>query len=710
MKCVNVIDLCIIGCLFGFGVAHRIFDKNQATFDRKHSVQRRSLDSRTYGDLIPETTESIWEFLDNNIKNVSFRANQDVVLVLSNSDSGASTLTFHLTTVELQKFGVDERISFVEEEKVETLDMSPLCSDTTVPTLAVDTWNGINYYDCPEFTDTRDVAHDILATFATKQLIEDSHRIKFVFALDHSAFRSDNTFRNRFLSLARRAVHFLKNLDKYENGIGFVVTRAQNIYTKLDGQFQLIHDHTMISSIAAHLIRLKNALLNTNDASSEKILKFIEILLEKNGDEYMKIGISRLHAATVHDLDLLQNEKNHITTIVNQNLQYVEKGNDDFAFELADASKKRISELIDYMQHHLMEDVTEIDEEINEFYVQQEQNITDVHAIDENISAALLRLSHIRPAKPNIFKDQIKNAIRFLNIDITHEHFNKFSKHLDYIEFLRYLSGQNIANNIQITGGLKTTMRNLNDGKKWYGFILRLYDVMDSYPAQDGAHLSDIAGLFVKCKVEEGKITSVDEIGMKKFLEEIGSDIYRMVEHMEINSYKLNALRTVLFQAMQKGVETSCTSNQLIVRGYNIKLSDVVKIECLATATFIEVFALNKLFVDVDIDKTGQKAQIAMIAPTWEIIGTRKIFLSGENATVPVNATLKAETGKNGEPGKPGGSAGHFLAIGTHFINDQDLEIVAVGGNGGDGEDGGDGMTFNLALYYNRVKNFKMIL
>lgn len=699
MKCVKVIELWLIGCSIAFSGAHRIFDKNEATFNRiQLSVQRRSAESDAYGDLMHESTESIWRFLDNSIKNLSFHPSGEAVLVLSNSDSGASTLTFHLTTIELQKFGLDERISFVEEEKVETLDMSPLCSDTTVPTLAIDTFAGINYYDCPEFTDTRDVAHDILATFSTKQLLENVHRVKFVFALDHSSFRSDSTFRNRFLSLARRAVHFLTNLDKYHNGIGFVVTRAQNIYTKNNGQFHLIDDQTMISSIADHLIRLKNALHALDDRSNDKILKFIEILLQKHGDEYLKIGISRLHAATVHELELLKNEKQHITTIVNQNLEYVEKANDDFAFELADVSRKRIPELIDFMQQHIMDDVTQIDEAINEFYVQQEKNITDVHAIDEHISAALLKLSHIRPGKPKIYKDQIKHAIHFLHIDIPHEYFNKFAKHLDYMEFLQSLSGQSNANHFQITSGLKCTMRNLNEGKKWYGFILRMYDVMDSYPAQDGAHVSDIAGLFVKCTVEEGKVTNINEIGMKTFLDRIGSDIYRMVENMQIDSYKLSALRTVLIQAMQKGVETSCAANQLIVRGYNIKLSDVVKIECLERATFIEVFALNKLFVDVDIDKTGQKAQISLIAPTWEIVGKRQILLSGKNVTVPPNATLKAEIGKSGEPGKPGGPAGHFLAIGSRFINDQDLEIVAVGGSGSDGQDAGDGMTFDLAL------------
>lgn len=137
---------------------------------------------------------------------------------------------------------------------------------------------------------------------------------------------------------------------------------------------------------------------------------------------------------------------------------------------------------------------------------------------------------------------------------------------------------------------------------------------------------------------------------------------------------------------------TECIDDRLIVTVFDVNMSDVVKIECTKEPKFIEIFAINKLTVDADIDKSGLNVQLSIIAPIWEIVGVRKFVLNGAHA-VPqpsLNITSVGD-GRNGRPGQPGGSAGTFFGIGMQFLNDVSLNIFLIGGNGSSGQNGLNG-------------------
>lgn len=157
----------------------------------------------------------------------------------------------------------------------------------------------------------------------------------------------------------------------------------------------------------------------------------------------------------------------------------------------------------------------------------------------------------------------------------------------------------------------------------------------------------------------------------------------------------MNATKAVLYQTMLSRIEYQCSTDKLVVFGYYVRLSKVVEIECMQRVKFIEIFALNRVFIDADIDKTGQKIQLTIVAYEWQIINNRKIILNGvsakQNDSNEVKLFSKDGDGKPGLPGRPGGTAGNFVGIGGIFINDHSLEIHANGGKGGPGERGQDG-------------------
>lgn len=138
-------------------------------------------------------------------------------------------------------------------------------------------------------------------------------------------------------------------------------------------------------------------------------------------------------------------------------------------------------------------------------------------------------------------------------------------------------------------------------------------------------------------------------------------------------------------------------ATQLTVKGYNVLISDVIESECWPNATFVEIFALNKVFLDADIDRGAM--YVSIIAPAWEIvlnkgIPSRQIKLNGVNASdynnSAQNSSMFPGSGAHGMPGISGGPAGQLFGFGQ-IINDKNLQIQLVGGKGGNGQNGGNG-------------------
>lgn len=144
-----------------------------------------------------------------------------------------------------------------------------------------------------------------------------------------------------------------------------------------------------------------------------------------------------------------------------------------------------------------------------------------------------------------------------------------------------------------------------------------------------------------------------------------------------------------------------CSHNKLTVEGFDVKIKDTLKIDCIYNATFIEIFALDRITVDENIDKLGLAVQLSMIAPKWEVLSERVITLDGIAGKPHSNpkAFNGVGNGRSGKPGQPGSSSGRFFGVGKTFNSDAFLKITANGGNGGVGQDGGEGMNNCYKLF-----------
>lgn len=83
----------------------------------------------------------------------------------------------------------------------------------------------------------------------------------------------------------------------------------------------------------------------------------------------------------------------------------------------------------------------------------------------------------------------------------------------------------------------------------------------------------------------------------------------------------------------------------------------------------------------------------------WEVVlnkgvPSRQIKLNGVNApeynVFTKNGSVFPDSGEHGLPGRSGSSAGQFFGIGQ-TMNDKNINIQLIGGNGASGQNGGNG-------------------
>lgn len=204
-----------------------------------------------------------------------------------------------------------------------------------------------------------------------------------------------------------------------------------------------------------------------------------------------------------------------------------------------------------------------------------------------------------------------------------------------------------------------------------------------------------MSGLKLQDIIKESQDTPICENTLNQILDHLVKyGGMKQVENLNFKSLNLNALNNLFNLTISYKVNFFRPApNKLVIQGQFIKLSDCMA-NCLAGVQFIEIHALNKVFIDCDFDRTGHKVQLSIIAPTWEIIDTKKIILSGRSGGLHYPEKSQSLIGLNGEsgvPGVPGGSAGNFLGVGNKFINIQSLSIFVNGGDGGPGQRGADG-------------------
>lgn len=81
------------------------------------------------------------------------------------------------------------------------------------------------------------------------------------------------------------------------------------------------------------------------------------------------------------------------------------------------------------------------------------------------------------------------------------------------------------------------------------------------------------------------------------------------------------ALVSLTYADYNSNITIDCTPDSLLVKGNTISIAEVIKTaRCWRQAKQIDIFGLDKVIFDDDIDRRGQHVNLSIFAPTWEII------------------------------------------------------------------------------------------
>lgn len=614
---------------------------------------------------------------------------KDIVFVLGVDDSDTATLTSLMTNFELESNQNESGCEIANDYNKISAQFSPT-SKPIVPNLKINNCAefGIAFYACPGFRDLSDAKDELTRLFVFRKLLNSAKSVKILVTIPYELL----TNQQDFMALVINMTNTL-NIEKYRDGIGLVVT---NVPSTEDGKTDDNANANAIENIESILRQIKNDSIavghdNTDISEYTKkktrfVLNFIDLLLEKHGENYSKIGIMLIDEAddSQHKITQLQNEKAAISKIVNINLVYIRKSNDDFVIHVSNANEDRTLDVIEELGNEMTAAFAVMSLDVKKFAVEQEkENRNNLTKLIDTFDSIYGSISGINPIELNELKKQLIDAANTGKVGLPHGIAKGFFKNIEIFTVMRSLvANRDTESKIrnEIMSQLSDLVAYLNNFKSFYNFLDNLRAKLSGYILHkrksqiDGSRLMKLAINSVDAE------STVFDLDIKSTIDSIDPDLYSQIEHLPINTIKLNQLQGLWNQSMIP-VSKHCSkdSKSLTVIGYNVAVTDLFDAICWPNATSIEILALNKIFFDQHLEKSS--ANLSIIAPEWEIVSTDGLSFQQIN--------VNGERGycgdyfhRNPKDTYDGGPGGHFFGVGQKINENSRLKIDVAGGQG----------------------------
>lgn len=314
--------------------------------------------------------------------------------------------------------------------------------------------------------------------------------------------------------------------------------------------------------------------------------------------------------------------------------------------------------------------------QINGLILQQEKKFS--RNLKDSIESATKiheTLSHLNSTDLKEFKQQFVDMVDNLKIDLPDGDLGKLLETI----------GTNVAPLHDVIERINRLKEYVGNSLKWYDGLeitRRIYD----YPYLKKSS-PDSVNRTHEYVTDETTAKPFKNFPFARKFAQYDPAVYNIVKDLHVNTYRLNLLHAVVDQERNRKFESMCgVDNSIRIEGFNIILSDVVQEPCYETANFTEIFALNRVFIDVQIVKPS--LEIIIISPTWIIVpgnfnpSDAMIKLTGESPHFTRAPVQLGVNGEDGEMGEPGGWGGSFVGFGGSI----DGEV-----NGGQGSHGAPG-------------------
>lgn len=639
-----------------------------------------------------ETPKQIMDYMDNRTNIIRFPKSKDITVILGDTPM-SDKIVLQLLMFDPTKLNI--RSVSGQSKFVDQFGFIERYSTSTVPELIVDKKSLINYYAIPSLNEKSDVKMELSAAYLLDRVLTFADGVKFLFTVDYSAVsggkQSTSEQKKKIQIFLTSVTTLLATLDKYLNSIALVITNVNKKST--------IQDVKILNDVADAFKSVENEV-----KSNPQKVKLIKMLVKFNGTVFEKMAVHRqaYQVQSPDELDKwLSSESSFISFVTHGTTEYVKQQNSDFVYSISDTAKKLVPELLNESDKRLTADLPKVAKELEAFYIWIESKTYDMSTLFMKAKWAYENALTINSNDPRTFSKQLSNVMETLQIEQDIDAWKKTKHHVTLEQFLNHVIHR--ASTFKFADSMKSPTQYLKQSMLWYKFMLNLFEQLSAYQLQEYlmVFINETKVLKNEIKIPVGQTKNVRDTSLKQFVKRVGATIDPELENAVVNSYKWMRLKTLLIETMD-GPETTCLSNKLIVKGHIVRFSDFIGLECSYHVQFYEIFAMYKIIVDANVfnsfNKSREKAQVSIIAPTWEV-GQRAQRI--EMNAMPTehrfdqpaaDGTATSPNGTHGLAGMPGTSAGRVLLILQKFINEKNFHVEVKGGKGGYGQNGGAGL------------------
>ncbi|XP_065208860.1 uncharacterized protein LOC135837493 [Planococcus citri] len=603
---------------------------------------------------------------------------ENVTLIMGNTGAGKSTLTQRLSGNDNALMSIKDDLDYTINKLDGTAtNTSFATSTTTFPELVLDKNDtSIAYYDFPGYMDTRGTPNKLTSSYFMKKAVDKVKRIKILILINHFSLTNNNPTED-FINLFKHTTNFIKNIDKYKDAIALVVTKVR---------YPGIADSIIIQKIAASIEKYKKVLEKRAGYANE--IKLIDLLLQQVGGTFPKIQISRSpnQEGLLSNIPLLQENKKQIKAMI-ENLNFVEKVGSDFGYFVPNDSLHDVGKVIREINQRISTSIEKSGKEMQKYFINQEDQIYDLSKLSSETSLVHSKLVYLKKVAKlqiesrNCLQELLSYAASMDSKPIQQDLLTAM-QYAQYSSFLQTLSNYpttGTGDSFTCAEGLNKIIQYTDRSKKWYKFLIELHNRLHTYEIQKDISNGLCTELANAVAVAHTKAinNTIPLLGpLKKCFPKYDYELNEIAK-ITLDEPKLNTLRRILDTALKYNLYHLCDSNKLTMKGNTVKLSDIFKCNREPIPNNIEIFALNKVFIDTDLNMTSNEAKLRIIAPTWENLGIRKITLAdGHSSPKAQRVIILKENSTDGETKPPGTSPENFLGIGETSTDLQELTIT----------------------------------
>lgn len=687
--------------------------------------------------------------------NFSFPPHKNITLFLSETGGGKSTTINYLAGSQIS---VAYRNARIVLDTLSTPSDMKVChgfqSCTLFPRPYEDKENGLVYFDCPGLGDTRGILYEFINALLIQRVIREAERVNFAILVTERSL-SDRTSIKELHGTISALQSYAEDFEKFKDAFLLIITKGT--YLKVGDTLR--DDVEFIQSSIQGNGEDKGLL--EEGSLSPYARKFLSHMVSSQGEDLQKkhsfVFSFKQPTGEMVGKNIGPEEREKMITAL-QNLQLVEKQK-DFHIQLSAEAKNRVADFIVPLNKGVERIIKSLWSDFQQFFLSSlggSQSWAHIVSSLEDIHASWHSIAQESTGEGETLKtlyDKLRTRSASLGLGAAKENLSEILKQEEILTLFKKVS-HDAESLIEIpalwTQGLVDVQEKIHRLINWYRLLGGMFDILsgpfvqlerDTYKRKYAPTTCQRADSFtLTCR---GQSSAQDGGGLvisrrtfneflKKFsgfhgdelatrnlgnmVKELASDpFFSSVEDFSstdqdnrLGDLKIVELNQLIERCLLNEARFVAHNNTLIVQGNFLRSSDIASaIDAHdGPLSAVRIYGEDTIFFDQDL--RGQNlsgASLAILAPKWHMIGSRRIVLDGKqggggegaldqfshSGDLAAGERAYGANGKNGMPGGPGENGGHFLGEGDTFVSSETLSISVMGGRGGAGQRGGNG-------------------